>query len=51
MIRSPRKPRRSIGGVLVELDTSGTIDVAAERGRLTKDLSVAEKSSRSATRS
>ena len=32
-----------IGGVLVELDTSGTIDVAAERKRLAKDLAAAEK--------
>ena len=32
-----------VGGVLVELDTSGTIDVAAERKRLAKDLAVAEK--------
>jgi valyl-tRNA synthetase len=31
------------GSVRVELDTSGTIDVAAERARLTKDLAVAEK--------
>ncbi|MGB8386913.1 class I tRNA ligase family protein, partial [Mycobacterium sp.] len=29
--------------VVVELDTSGTIDVAAERRRLEKDLAVAEK--------
>ena len=33
----------AIGGVQVELDTSGTIDVAAERKRLAKDLAVAEK--------
>jgi valyl-tRNA synthetase len=31
------------GGVTVELDLSGTIDVAAERKRLTKDLAAAEK--------
>ncbi|TWP47462.1 valine--tRNA ligase [Lentzea tibetensis] len=31
------------GTVKVELDTSGTIDVVAERKRLTKDLAVAEK--------
>ncbi|MDT7645153.1 MAG: valyl-tRNA synthetase, partial [Pseudonocardiales bacterium] len=31
------------GPVRVELDTSGTIDLAAERARLTKDLAVAEK--------
>ncbi|MFC5287458.1 valine--tRNA ligase [Actinokineospora guangxiensis] len=31
------------GTVTVELDLSGTVDVAAERKRLTKDLSVAEK--------
>jgi len=29
--------------VVVELDTSGTIDVAAERRRLEKDLAVAHK--------
>lgn len=29
--------------VVVELDTSGTIDVAAERRRLEKDLAAAEK--------
>jgi valyl-tRNA synthetase len=32
-----------IGAVLVELDTSGAIDVAAERARLGKDLAAAEK--------
>jgi valyl-tRNA synthetase len=31
------------GGVTVELDTRGTIDVAAERARLTKDRVAAEK--------
>ncbi|MCS7476245.1 valine--tRNA ligase [Umezawaea endophytica] len=31
------------GTVKVELDTSGTIDVVAERKRMTKDLAVAEK--------
>jgi valyl-tRNA synthetase len=31
------------GGVTVELDLSGTIDVAAERSRLNKDLAAAEK--------
>jgi valyl-tRNA synthetase len=31
------------GSVRVELDTSGTIDVAAERARLGKDLAAAEK--------
>ncbi|MDT4894650.1 MAG: valyl-tRNA synthetase [Pseudonocardiales bacterium] len=31
------------GGVTVELDLSGTIDVAAERARLAKDLSAAQK--------
>ncbi|WP_028926418.1 valine--tRNA ligase [Pseudonocardia acaciae] len=31
------------GSVRVELDTSGTIDVAAERARLAKDLAAAEK--------
>jgi valyl-tRNA synthetase len=31
------------GGVSVALDTRGTIDVAAERARLTKDLAAAEK--------
>ncbi|HTK63800.1 MAG TPA: valine--tRNA ligase [Pseudonocardia sp.] len=31
------------GSVHVELDTSGTIDFAAERARLTKDLNAAEK--------
>jgi valyl-tRNA synthetase len=32
-----------IGAVLVELDISGAIDVAAERARLGKDLAAAEK--------
>ncbi|SHK98746.1 valine--tRNA ligase [Actinacidiphila paucisporea] len=32
-----------VAGVTVELDLSGTIDVAAERRRLTKDLGLAEK--------
>jgi valyl-tRNA synthetase len=31
------------GNVVVELDLSGTVDVAAERNRLTKDLAAAEK--------
>jgi valyl-tRNA synthetase len=31
------------GGVTVELDTRGTIDLAAERARLTKDRAAAEK--------
>ena len=31
------------GTVVVELDTSGTVDVAAERRRLEKDLAAAEK--------
>jgi valyl-tRNA synthetase len=31
------------GGVVVELDLSGAIDVAAERARLAKDLAAAEK--------
>jgi valyl-tRNA synthetase len=35
--------RLSHGTVLVELDTSGTVDVAAERRRLDKDLATAEK--------
>jgi valyl-tRNA synthetase len=34
----------SVGGeITVELDTRGTIDVAAERGRLRKDLTAAER--------
>ncbi len=35
--------RLSQGTVVVELDTSGTVDVAAERRRLEKDLAAAEK--------
>ncbi|HYO00831.1 MAG TPA: valine--tRNA ligase [Mycobacterium sp.] len=35
--------RLSHGTVLVELDTSGTVDVAAERRRLEKDLAAAKK--------
>ena len=35
--------RLSGGTVLVELDTSGTVDVAAERRRLQKDLAAAQK--------
>ncbi|MEC4762389.1 valine--tRNA ligase [Mycobacterium sherrisii] len=35
--------RLSGGTVVVELDTSGTIDVAAERRRLEKDLAAAQK--------
>jgi valyl-tRNA synthetase len=35
--------RLSRGTVLVELDTSGTVDVAAERRRLEKDLAAAQK--------
>ena len=35
--------RLSGGTVLVEVDTSGTVDVAAERRRLEKDLAVAQK--------
>jgi valyl-tRNA synthetase len=32
-----------VGGLVVELDLSGTIDVAAERKRLEKDLAAAQK--------
>ena len=32
-----------IGAIKVELDLSGTVDVAAERTRLTKDLATAQK--------
>lgn len=35
--------RLSAATVVVELDTSGTVDVAAERRRLDKDLAVAQK--------
>ncbi|MEZ0053598.1 valyl-tRNA synthetase [Mycobacterium sp. MAA66] len=35
--------RLSQGTVLVEVDTSGTVDVAAERRRLEKDLAAAQK--------
>jgi valyl-tRNA synthetase len=35
--------RLSRGTVLVEVDTSGTVDVAAERRRLEKDLAAAQK--------
>jgi valyl-tRNA synthetase len=35
--------RLSRGPVVVELDTSGTVDIAAERRRLEKDLAAAEK--------
>jgi valyl-tRNA synthetase len=37
------------GTVVVELDTSGTIDVAAERRRLEKDLAAAHKELASTT--
>ena len=37
------------GIVVVELDTSGTIDVAAERRRLEKDLAAAQKDLASTT--
>ncbi|WP_168704249.1 valine--tRNA ligase [Gordonia paraffinivorans] len=35
--------RLSVGTVTVAIDTSGTVDVEAERKRLTKDLTAAEK--------
>lgn len=35
--------RLDVSGVVVEIDTAGTIDVAAERKRLEKDLAVARK--------
>lgn len=35
--------RLARGTVMVEVDTSGTVDVAAERRRLSKDLAAAEK--------
>ena len=35
--------RLSAGTVNIELDTSGTVDVTAERRRLEKDLSAAQK--------
>lgn len=39
----------SVGGAQVALDLSGTIDVAAERKRLAKDLAAAEKEKAQAT--
>lgn len=39
-----------VGGAVVELDLSGTIDVAAERKRLAKDLAAAEKEKSDAER-
>ena len=42
--RASRRPRRCrCAGARVELDLSGAIDVAAERGRLAKDLAAAQK--------
>jgi valyl-tRNA synthetase len=41
--------RLSGGTIVVELDTSGTIDVAAERRRLEKDLAAAQKELASTT--
>jgi valyl-tRNA synthetase len=41
--------RLSRGTVVVELDTSGTVDVAAERRRLDKDLAAAQKELASTT--
>ena len=35
--------RLTVGGVTVEIDTAGAIDVAAERKRLEKDLAAARK--------
>ena len=35
--------RLSSGAIDVELDTSGTVDLAAERRRLEKDLAIAHK--------
>ena len=35
--------RLDVGGIAVEIDTAGTIDVVAERKRLEKDLGVAQK--------
>jgi valyl-tRNA synthetase len=40
---APTAALTTAGGVRVELDLSGTIDVAAERARLTKDLAAAQK--------
>jgi len=40
---APTASLTTAGGVLVEFDLSGTIDVAAERARLTKDLVAAQK--------
>ena len=47
-LSSPARPSRrpaltTAGGVRVELDLSGTIDVAAERARLDKDLAAAQQ--------
>jgi valyl-tRNA synthetase len=39
----------SVGALVVELDTSGAIDVPAERARLAKDLAAAEKEVAGAT--
>ncbi|WP_327090529.1 valine--tRNA ligase [Nonomuraea sp. NBC_01738] len=41
--------RFSVGGVTIEIDTAGTIDVVAERKRLEKDLAVARKDGAQAT--
>ena len=47
MTASGRRPAWRSGcpaaPVLVELDTAGTLDLAAERARLAKDLAAAEK--------
>jgi valyl-tRNA synthetase len=40
---APTASLTTAGGVRVELDLSGAIDVAAERARLTKDLAAAQK--------
>ncbi|MEU4228900.1 valine--tRNA ligase [Nonomuraea sp. NPDC026600] len=41
--------RFTVGGVTVEIDTAGAIDVAAERKRLEKDLAAARKDAAQAT--
>ena len=40
---APRLAETIAGGITVALDTRGSIDVAAERARLTKDRAAAEK--------
>ena len=49
LFRSTPSAKLEVGAIKAEFDLTGSIDVAAERTRLTKDLAAAEKDRTTAT--